>query len=359
MKTAVMIAHGGPSIGMGHVIRCLALAQQLKKDGCKVSFISKFKMGQEYIENYGFEVISLKVLDEKNIRFDYGSSSELKLELQQVKGILIKRQWPIIIVDSYLIDKDYIDMLKRSQALVCYIDDGCFPDCNADVIINGSINATQINYTSRNSVFLLGMTFNLLRQSFAEQKRLRKSTTIQNILLTTGAADPENVTGQLLGYLSHMDRFKTYQCKVVLTKAFLIENIEQIRQFCSQFDNIELELSPPNMKTLMEWADLCICAGGSTIYELFSCQVPALAFIYAPNQADNVRLAQENGLLLSLGTYQNLTLDVFRKQWDRLIQDDILAQQMRLNMARAVDGRGCERVVNRLRGLISERDSLL
>lgn len=355
MKTAVMIAHGGPSIGMGHVIRCLALAQQLKKDGCKVSFISKFKMGQEYIENYGFEVIPLKVLDEKNIRFDYGSSSELKLELQQVKGILIKRQWPIIIVDSYLIDKDYIDMLKRSQALVCYIDDGCFPDCNADVIINGSINASQIKYTSHNAVFMLGMSYNLLRQSFAEQKRLKRSSCIQNVLLTTGAADPKNVTGQLLGYLCHMDCFKRYRYKVVLTNAFLKENVEQIKQFCLSYNNIELVLSPPDMKVLMEWADMCICAGGSTIYELFSCQVPTLSFIYAPNQEDNVKLAQEKGLLLSLGTYQKLSIDLLRIQWNRLIQDKAFVQQMRINMGKSVDGRGCERVVKRLQELVSDK----
>ena len=57
-KTVLFLAHGGESVGMGHVIRCCSLATAFRLAGWKVFFYSKLEIGQLYKRTVFFGISS-------------------------------------------------------------------------------------------------------------------------------------------------------------------------------------------------------------------------------------------------------------------------------------------------------------
>jgi spore coat polysaccharide biosynthesis predicted glycosyltransferase SpsG len=96
--------------------------------------------------------------------------------------------------------------------------------------------------------------------------------------------------------------------------------------------------APPELAPLMAAADLAVCAGGQTTYELAAMGLPAVALCIADNQRINLdALAQVPTLLLSDAAALSSTV--------RALAADRTQQQRLSQRGRAlVDGRGADRV---------------
>jgi len=79
----------------------------------------------------------------------------------------------------------------------------------------------------------------------------------------------------------HFDSLKTY-CDTLLLNITLKQNVE-------------------DMPKLMAWADMAICAGGSTNWELAFMGLPAIIITIADNQREIAQNLAQMGLIISLG----------------------------------------------------------
>lgn len=322
-------ADGGAKIGMGHIIRCLALALVFKANQHEVIFLSNDPPGQAKITENGFE--SLPV-----------SGSSKSAELEDLRRIIRDKNLDCLLVDSYQVDRDYFLGLKSMVKLLCYIDDLNRFVHPVDILINGNFAAESLNYRPYDSkqLMLLGVNYNLIRGEFQNLPPVNVKPEIHRILITMGAADPVNFSSRLIREIRRDPIFDRIELQVIAGSSNLFS--EELVQLSKQYPNITLYQNVKRMSELMLEADVALSAGGSTLYELLACGVPVMAFIIAENQAFIVHKLAESAYIKSLDWYHQVDFIKFREELREFHFQQ--RQEMGPKGQKLVDGFGPNRV---------------
>lgn len=349
MKNVVFIAHGGEKVGMGHIMRSLSLAKQFRIKNFNVTFISKYEAGIDIIKknNFNVEIIFIKDIP-KELGFFYGNNKELLQETIQIENYLKQNKTDILIIDSYNVSYEFFKTLKKYVKCLVYIDDINKFDYPVDVLINGNISGSYMNYKkeNENEILLLGIKYNLIRDEFCNISKRKPKENIENIMITTGASDPYNMTFNILQFLINNIDIKDKLVHVIIGKGFNNSNITSISKFIKNYSNINLYNNPKKISNIMLKSDLAITAGGSTLYELCACGVPTLAFIYAENQRLTVERMEKEGYILNIGFYNNIDYNKFENKYNFIVNDYDRRYKMIMKMQSLVDCKGVERIVN-------------
>lgn len=332
LKVAIR-ADGGSKIGMGHVNRCLALAEELKCENCDITFITKNveTVTKKFTED-GFKFISLPDLQTEEIIY-------IK---EKIKG------FDILITDSYDIDFKYLDEIKKTGIFLVTIDDlNLLESYPSDIVINGNIYAEDLNYKSTygQTKFLLGTEYTLLRKEFRNITNKKIKDTAKNILITMGGSDPNGFTLKILEIIK--DR-KDLKMDVVIGASFEDKLVNEINELIKRRGNISTyhDVNAKIMKELMIKADIAISAGGSTLYELAAAGVPTLAVIAADNQIKNVEYMSKAECILNLGFEVNK--DALLKNFNILLYDTAKRGKMSLRGQNLVNGNGVKICANKI-----------
>ena len=151
MKPKIIFrADGGPTIGMGHFIRTLALAEMLKDDFyCIYATQSPTYYQINEIEGVCHERIDLPA-----------DETHFNVFIDLLKGD------EIVVLDNYYFSTEYQRAIKAKGCKLVCIDDMHDKHFVADVIVNhapiSSSNYSATAYTK----LLLGFNYALLRQDF-------------------------------------------------------------------------------------------------------------------------------------------------------------------------------------------------
>lgn len=328
-------ADGGKSIGMGHIMRTLVLAGELKNDNqvfyvCKIekSYInnseniseSKYIKGIEKIIENGFEV---KLINEDNIL----------TELQAIKA-------DILITDSYEVNEKYFDFTKNFFNKTIYIDDTNKHYFDVDYIINQNLGAEAFKYkVPEHTKLLLGKNFVMLREEFREARPIAISEIIKNVMITVGGSDPFNVTPLVLNYVKELN----YNFHVVVGPSFT--NKQAIKAF--EKENIILHENTDMLK-LMKKCDMAIAGCGSTLYELARLGIPTIGIVIADNQEKLGALLSERGVIKCLGWYNKLEESTFCSLIKDLAENQPLRKNMSEKALKLVDGKGVSRIIEQI-----------
>ena len=271
-------------MGVGHLMRCLTLADELKKQNHNATFICRELKGN-LIKLIEHRVLILPV--DKDFQSDdlylswLGATQE-----QDAKQTIqvIHDNADLLIVDSYALDEVWHKQLKPHTKKIMVIDDLADREFDCDVLLNQNLASKQGDYQGKvpsDCELLLGCEYALLRPEFAAfrkralEKR-KKTQEIKNILISMGGSDKKNITYNVLQQLN--DGFNIV---VVLSSASL--HREMIMDYVKG-KNIEVIINADNMAELMLDADLAIGAGGSTSWERCCLGLPTLLFVTAENQ---------------------------------------------------------------------------
>jgi len=297
---------GGKDIGMGHIMRTMALTNDLKKDEevKRVFYITKNNLSAvNKLKENDFEVITI----EKDLSYEE--------EIEKVKEIIKKEEVNKLITDSYDIDQNYlIEMRKVVDKLVTVHDYApfAFP---SHVVINGNAYAEDLDYESLygDTEFLLGTEHLLLRDEFRNLPKIEVRDRVQNILVTVGGYDLRNLTPKIIEALNSIDfdeiddqyiDKENLHIDVVIGPSF--DNLDQIIAELEQSNlDISLNFNVKKMSKLMIKSDIAISSGGSTLYELSATKTPALVLLQAENQ---IRVADklDGKSIFNLGFEENI-----------------------------------------------------
>lgn len=348
MKKAIFIAHGGTEIGMGHVIRCLSLAEQFRNNKYCVEFISKYEIGQNMILSRDFTLLPLKNKGTHNKNdFSFGTLEEMISDLAVIVGILLHERPDVVVVDNYNVNEIFFTTIKKYTKCLVYIDDNYVFDYPVDILVNGNISGEMFQYkkTSSTEKLLTGLKYNLIRDEFLYVTKKITKKKITDIMITTGAADPKNISEFIINAIIADSKLSYCQLNVVSGNAFIKENVSKLKELSKKYSNVVIYENPKSMKAIMDKSDIAITAGGSTMYEVFACQLPTIAFIYADNQTKIVEAARQRGYLISAGHYDSLVAKDLAKQVSDLADDYNLRKEMSIKTKNAVDCQGTKRVV--------------
>lgn len=325
-------ADGGPSIGIGHIERCLTLSQQLRKDGAEIFFITKWsKPVSEKIRAGGFDVS------------EFSPDLNLAEDLQHTLRRLSIERAKIVITDSYAIKEYYLNQLAALTKLVT-IDDLASFSFPSDIVINQNIHADKLKYHSSTgkTKFLLGPKFALLRPEYSDLENRKIELKVKKILITLGGADFHNLVPRILEVLGTINQ--NFSITVIIGTFFT--NRRQIMKAVQKFQDKTIRLirfKNEFHKILFEH-DLAITGGGTTTYALTATGTPALSFCLADNQEQSIQSLANYGTLVDLGWGNKLNEIRLKRLIINLMENFHLRQKMAKLGQMLVDGKGVKRI---------------
>lgn len=316
----LILTEGGKEYGLGHVARCSSIFQAFQEYGIFPKFVVN---GDESIKSIFSEI-------------------EIKNWLTDSKFIY---QADIVVVDSYFADLDFFNKLSHEVPLVVYIDDNNRLKYPKGIIVNGTLDVSNMNYLKRENIrYLLGNKFIPLRNEFWEVPKLKINDSIETILITMGGNDLRNLTPKILKLLN--DNFPEVNKKIIIADSF--NNIGELESL--ENDTIEFIYSPNTKKIIdaMESVDLAISASGQTLYELACIGVPTITIGVINNQKNNIKNWVNQGFIEFAGCWNDS--DLFNNLLDKInyLQDKAIRQSKKNLGVRAVDGKGSLRIVKNI-----------
>ena len=380
----VIRADANSKIGMGHVMRCLSVADALLKRGEEVLFVTADDTPVPLLTKKGipYRVLHTDYADmEAELPKLWEVLSELPQRAESPETALPQRNTAIL-VDSYYVTEKYLAALKKRITTI-YMDDIYAFSYPVDMLINYNIYGEKMGYEKdaafADTKLLLGAKYVPLREEFSAgagyarsrkelsagtenvtpaEDRLLQTAEQQGtaadggILITTGGSDSFNLAGQLLTEAMKYDALKTKEFHVV--SGSLNPHIGELQALAQEHGNIHIHCNVANMAELMAESKVALSAGGSTLYELCAMGVPVIAFSFAENQERLVQTFVKRGIAQYGGNYRTDGNKMIRNTiavLETLLEDENLRAEYRKKARTLVDGKGADRIAEAIQAL--------
>ena len=334
--------------GIGHLMRCLSLAQKWRRTGGEALFIGYFETDavRKRIEKEGFEY--------ELIQNPYPEPEDKR---QTVKILYHQRlssraapdhQW--VVIDGYHFGPEYQQGIRESGYRVLVIDDTAhLPAYHADILLNQNLNADTLNYRcDSDTTRLLGARFVLLRQEFLLQTPSDKPVPARakNLLVTFGGADSRNMTVKAIGALNRLPH-QDFLANIVVGSENV--NMDSIRK---RLETVSFRhaffKNADNMEKLMGEADAAIHGIGGTCWELAYMGVPGIGIVTADNQQKVAEMLARIGVIRFPGRWDEIDESALSREIAQLIGDESLRRNASARARNLIDGRGSERVCSEM-----------
>lgn len=283
MKVAFRV-DGNNEIGLGHIMRCTALAIKLRQHGALCQFfISKDTKINETIKGYGFDYV--KVNSEYN-QFDE-SVNELNFYIEN-------QGYELVVIDSYFVTNSFFKKLNPKAKTVFITED--YPE-QTDITCNYFLNYNLYlnNYeppVSNQTQYLLGTKYCLIRDEFSNCKFKSKTN---DILILAGGTDPLNCIEKITKYLLPKNEIKKHTFLLVVSKNK--NSIHKLKETFRDNKRVRIITDPQDMSDVMSSCHLAITAAGSTLYEVFACGTPAISYSFVDNQEKIAEAFSKNQII--------------------------------------------------------------
>lgn len=325
------------TIGSGHIMRCLTLADSLRQGGNIVTFICRELDGNmcDLIAKRGYSIRKLpyrpQMLHDTTDRIAIWSGeiwqNDAEQTIEQLKPIAAIKSIEWLIIDHYGLDIQWEQQVGPYVNKIMVIDDLADRKHVCNLLLDQNLYFDmQERYEDlipQYSKTLLGPQYAILRQEFYQAKpRAKIREGIKRILMFFGGSDPTNETLKALQALSMLDK---PDILIDIVVGGINPHKDEIRQFCKNLSNSNFYCQVSNMAELMVNADLAIGAGGSTTWERCYLGLPAITIILAENQRETTETVARKGAIINLGWHSEVkATDIYEKICDLIQNTDKL-----------------------------------
>lgn len=273
MKSNIIFrADGGSQIGLGHIMRCLALAEMLKDD-FEISFAiqNPDEKIKELISQIGFKSF-----------FFLPQTTDFQQDVQNLITITNSVNDKVFILDGYNFQSAYQQKLKQHCKKLIYIDDLFAWHQYADIVINHSGVVKEQNYKIEPyTKLLLGTKYALIRNDFWQYSSYKKlEFPFQKILVNLGGADSNNNSYKIIENLFDLN----HSFEITLLLGAANKHINTFKKF--QHDNLIIlqNISSQRVAQTISHCDIAIVSCSTIAYEVSIVGKPFIGVITADNQ---------------------------------------------------------------------------
>jgi spore coat polysaccharide biosynthesis predicted glycosyltransferase SpsG/GNAT superfamily N-acetyltransferase len=294
MTTLLLRADAGPSIGVGHLSRCVALAEAAVARGWRVSLAGS-------VEGADWLLACLSTLD-------------------------------VVVVDHYELGE--LPQLRAAARLVS-LEDGPFGRRAADVVVDANL-APAPRPADGSPLVLAGPRFAPLRSEVLAARGSRLSNAPRHphgpprVVVVMGGSAAAGAVSAALSALREVDLPMTVRAISPSPLA-------------APDARFTVEPPTPRLPALLAEADLVISAAGVTLLELCCLGVPAAVVRLADNQEAGYRAAVDQGLAVGLGGVADLPAAAPALR--ALLTDPGRRTELSRAASSVVDGRGADRIL--------------
>lgn len=334
-------------IGTGHVMRCLTLANELRKHGARIIFICYEFQGHMIakLEEYQYVVHRLPI---------YKSHDAQTLLINQehdvynIIPILRAQNIDWLIVDHYGLDLWWESQVRLFVKKILVIDDLANREHWCHVLLDQNYFASKTEFRYRKLVAehcrcLLGPQYAMLQPQYAQVRPTLEAHQghVHRILVFFGGADQSHETEQVLVALN-AQQFANIEVDVVIGSNY--SNLARMTHLVEQRPKTRLYQNLPTLALLMKTANLFIGAGGATTWERLCLGLPSIVISVAKNQDEITEVLAKNHFQISLPHNKACTPSDWIHVIKKVIAHPGLLCELSENAKRLVDGLGTKRV---------------
>lgn len=322
------------SIGIGHVMRCITLAEELRERGHKIFFLTSdhSRCATPLIEKNGFD--SGTLLDDRK----HNAPQEVDL----------------LVVDHYALDVAWESKMRSVVKMIMVIDDLANRGHDCDILLDQNVlpdqNSRYVGKVPEHCRLLLGSEYVLLNSSFQRHSQSAfVRSQMQRILVFFGGGDAHNITCHTLRELRGLN----IAVDVVIGSSN--PNPMEVQSLCS-LNGWTLHVQTQQMAELIARADLAIGAGGCSHWERCVLGLPAIVITIAENQRATSSMLSEKGACLYLGDAKNVSQGAIRSAVSSFCNTPAkLASMSQAALNVMPDAEGCPRVVDVIEDVYSTK----
>lgn len=333
-------ADASATIGLGHVMRCLTLADELAAGGAEVRFLCRDLPGdgRALVAARGHAVDVLPGAGEWNEDGDAAAC---------LAAMPHSVDW--LAVDHYALGAAWEGQMRARAARILAIDDLADRRHDCELLLDQNLQADgrYAGLLPAASRLLAGPAYALLRPQFgaARQGLRQRDGRVRRLLLFYGGGD---ASGETLKALAAVDRLGWADLEVDVVLGAVNPHRDRVEAACCARPGCRMHVQTENMAGLMAAADLALAAGGSASLERCCVGLPALVTAVADNQVEPARALAEAGCQLYLGRAEDLTIDAYAERLSACLQLPEWLGHMSQQGLALVDGRGTGRVARHL-----------
>lgn len=309
-------ADAGLEIGIGHVMRCMTLADALRAVGAGATFVTRAHRGHVIpaITGAGHQVITLP----GNTGQPYGAhpappphaawlEADWRADAAATRAALEESGARWLVMDHYALDAAWQDAALPGGVSLLVLDDLADRPHRADVLLDQNAGREAGDYAGLlpdGCDLRIGPAHSLLRSEFARLRpealaRREALTRPETLLVTLGGIDKDNAASRVLDALASAPAAQDLRITVVMGAS--APHLDAVRSRAAAMPMpVEVAAGVSDMGVRMIQADLCIGAVGSTAWERCALGLPALQVVLADNQREAAQAMTARGLSLAL-----------------------------------------------------------
>jgi spore coat polysaccharide biosynthesis predicted glycosyltransferase SpsG len=339
----VIRCDGSQLIGLGHVVRCLALADVLRDTyKSRVDFaVREGPLGRGLIKKQGYRVID-----------DPDNSKQKDQWLTRAVNHAGANVLVLDVRDNLAIET--VRTIRDSGVLVVVIDDPSERRMVADLAFYPPVpQVGEMNWNQFRGELYSGWEWVLLRKEFAraEDYRLEDEKSHPLLLITMGGSDPYLLTCRAV---TAIDALKgDFDVSLLLGPGF--KGLEELEALLAEANRkyiiIDNEKEPWR---LFGRADLAVASFGVTAYELAAAGVPSILLGISEDHVRSASSFDKAGIAFNLGLYSAVSDKSIRQAVGSLLADQPLRRQMAARARQLLDGRGAGRIAELIYRKVSQ-----
>ncbi|WP_081786049.1 UDP-2,4-diacetamido-2,4,6-trideoxy-beta-L-altropyranose hydrolase [Halomonas sp. BC04] len=295
-------------IGLGHMMRCLALAEQLVLKGAQVFFVCCSHAGSAHhlvIDNgYKAFILPGKEIATKTIIHKSWILYSEEQDANYVLSIIKELNIDVVVVDHYSLSASWERMISPFTKKLVVIDDLANRRHDCDILIDQSMVNDKEDYKSlvlREFDFIGGDNV-ILRSEFMHAKSWdveRKGS----VCISMGGSDPFYITGSVLNIVCNF--FEKNQVdkgvKVIIGSA-CDDDLESALYGIAYSTSVHVNIlrSPSRISDILLESEFSILSCGTMVLESCSLGVPTIGISIVDDQISTAKYLAKRKAILHL-----------------------------------------------------------
>ncbi len=333
-RTLAIRADGDNTIGTGHLMRCLALADAWQRAG-------------------GIARLHCAAIPDA-IRDRYRGMG-VRVDIRPAWSAAdVATGADVVLLDGQHLPDTELSALSGTRVPLVVIDDhGWRPRYPCALVLNQNAYAEPGLYAGKTTAELcLGPRWCLLRREFADPAPRVVSDRVERVLILMGGADPTGRSALALDATERAARALPGDIEAVLVVGAANPALDALTRHAAGLRiRAAVHHDVRNLVPLMASADLAISAAGSTIWELAALGTPMILGAQNEGERGTAAVLAVRGAALDLGLLDRLDVERLVQAIVEVAGDVALRKRMSRAGQALVDGRGADRTAARIAGL--------
>jgi len=337
MSLIVFYCDLGPIRGTGHVMRCIALAEELAARGHRCHFVADFATVPWAARQVRDRDFGLRAYD--------GAPTDLV-------PVLAALDPDAIVVDSYVLPAAVSSELRALEVPVLAIVDHDRRGLVADLYLDQNLGASAADYEPGLPV-LAGPDYALVRDEVVAWRstEVEAETGSPRVVAYFGGTDAFGAGPVVAEALAHTGL--PFRASFVAPRPEIEDALTRV--VWSPGQHVQVIGPPPSLMSLVARADVVLSASGTSLVELFCIGSAAGVVCVVDNQLRGYDLVTGAGWARGLGLLDDLRSEPSRASaaLSELLRDGDLRRRLRQTGRRLVDGAGRARAADALEALMA------